>query len=125
RWYVYHDAGWHVRTTTKSRDLRFVGTIRAVGGEFKMVEPFKLENTGAAVKDHWKLSDDKKTLELDFTTNGQLDGFDFTLSPKTQSLEFTLDANGKSNPDRIFIGGSASHPSSSTFVLPAHPRRKK
>ncbi len=123
RWYVWHseDGVWHVRTTTKSMQHEFRGTIRVVGGAIKAVNPVKLEGAGAT-KDWWTLSEGNKLLTLDLKTNGAMDGFDFEVGNKANDVVFTLTIDGKEKPELIYVGKKAANPSSSNFSLPAIPK---
>src|SRR4051812_42036755 len=84
RWYVWHDkSGWHVRTTIKSKEHEFEGTVRVVGGAINHVHAAKLENKGKA-KDWWALSEGNKLVALKLKTDGGMDGFDFEVGPSAK-----------------------------------------
>jgi hypothetical protein len=118
RWYVwYSDSGWHVRTTTKSKEHEFGGTIRVLGGQVTSVKVDKLESKG----DWWKLSEGNKVLTLDLKTKGNMDGFDFQVGDKANQVVLTLLIDGKERSDLIYVGKHGAHPSGATLVLPAHP----
>lgn len=125
RWYVWHDKnGWHVRTTTKSKEHEFTGTIRVLGGAVNHVHPAKMEGKSKQ-KDWWALSEGNKVVTLKLKTDGGMDGFDFEVGPSAKEIVFALKVDGKDDPKHIHIGKQGDHPDAAKFTLPAHPGGKK
>jgi hypothetical protein len=52
---------------------------------------------------------------------GKLDGIDFTVPKDATKIRFEILVDSDESPTYIFIGPKGEHPSSSTFVLDAHP----
>lgn len=131
RVHVWHSGdSWHVRTTTrKNQTVNFTGMVKIVGGVMTDIGGFGGLETGKGKKPEQRLrtgdwgtwNKEKTQLQFKFSTKGMEDGFDFKVSDKAESVEFSFSAPAS----EIFIGKNGQHPSTSSFTLPAHPGSKK
>ncbi len=102
--------GWHVRTTTQGKEHHFHGEI-AVRGSGVMTA---LKATRTELNDRVKGNPSGAAFE--FKTAGFEDGVDFVVEPGN-CVEFDLKIDGKAQPNKIYIGGRQTNPSSYWFKL--------
>src|SRR5262249_22202075 len=63
----------------------------------------------------------KNELHFDIKVNKDVEGLDLRTSMEARTLRFSLQIDGKSHPEKVFIGLAGKHPSGMPFTLPAHP----
>lgn len=122
--FVWWDDGiWYVRSTTEKKRHTFEGTIHVVGGKVNKV--FHLARMEAGKdRDMVMLDAARATIRFRCKTKGDEDGFDFTVSPKAQSLQFGLSMDGQPHPKVIVVGAKGQGAPNATFTLPAHPHQE-
>jgi hypothetical protein len=102
--------GWHVRTTSGGKEHHFHGEI-AVRGSGLLTE---LKANRTELNDRVKGNPSGAAFE--FKTSTFEDGIDFRVDPGN-CIEFDLKIDGKSQPDKINLGGGQAHPDSHWFKL--------
>jgi hypothetical protein len=118
---LWHDgAGWHLRTTTKTKEQHFRGEILVTGpgafGALRTENPQRfVEGVG------------RRRIAFDFAAaKGMTDGLDFTVTGENAVLKFTLEIGEKDpkfEPELIFIGKEGAHPAKRSFEIAAHGRK--
>jgi hypothetical protein len=112
---------WRVRTKAGEKGGEFSGTIRTVGGTVTRISNYSgLEGPrkGNGKKaDVGRLDGSRRTISFRLRTKGREDGFDFTVNPNTERLEFDLRVDGYGHRERILIGGKGKRPPGPTFSL--------
>jgi hypothetical protein len=102
------DGTWHLRSTTKGKRHVFRGLIEGVASPITWFQP-----------DHMELGDSMGShgqgLVFKFETAGHIDGFDF-VPDDHGCVRFHITVDERPQPNRIFLGGSGSHPPSDFFV---------
>lgn len=101
---------WHVRTTTAGKQHNFMGEI-AVRGSGVMTD---LKANRTELND--RVRGNPSGAAFEFKTAGFQDGVDFKVEPGN-CLEFDLKIDGKSQPNKIYIGGRQTNPPSHWFKL--------
>ena len=116
RTYLWHDNGWHLRTTdvTSAAHL-YTGTIAASpGAQFVDVHKVRLDPADRL----WV--DDHQILHYSFVTHAAIDGIDFHVAGCTdanqQRLTFELRKNGAGDPALIALGHTRDHPAADPFT---------
>jgi hypothetical protein len=107
-WHDDHGRGWHVRSTTAGQRHRFQGAVVSDG---------IITNVNAT--DHSfsdRIRADAKTVNFDFFTQGNEDGFDFRVAG-SQCVRFYMTVDGRSEPQLIHIGRGNAHPGAWHFKL--------
>jgi hypothetical protein len=119
-YYVWKDEeGWHLRAQSGAKVHSFSGAIEVVGGKFSKVANFEALETSGKQADQGKVSE--RRITFNFKTKGNMDGFDFRVSPESQQLRFRLLIDGDARPEQIMIGANAQPAPTSTFALNPHP----
>ncbi len=107
-WHDNRGQNWHVRTTTAGMRHRFQGAVLSDG---------VITNVNAT--DHSyadRLRADAKSVNFDFFTQGNEDGFDFHVAG-SQCVRFYMTVDGRSEPNLVHIGRGNAHPTSWHFKL--------
>ncbi|HEY0814177.1 MAG TPA: hypothetical protein VGE11_12920 [Pseudonocardia sp.] len=116
RTYLWHDDGWHLRTTDVSNAPHlYTGTISASrGATFVDVHKVRLDPA-----DHLWV-DDHQVLHYSFVTHAGLDGIDFHVAgcsdSDQQKLTFELRKNGAGDAALIDLGHGEDHPATDPFT---------
>lgn len=116
RTYLWHDDGWHLRTTdVSSAPHLYTGTIAASpGATFVDVKKIRLDPADRL----WV--DDHQVLHYSFVTHSGIDGIDFHVAgcnaPNQQKLTFELRKNGVGDPALIDLGHGKDHPAAVPFT---------
>ena len=116
RTYLWHDDGWHLRTTdVTSGPHLYTGTIAASpGATFVGVQKVRLDPG-----DHLWV-DDHQALHYSFVTHSGVDGIDFHVAgctnPGPQTLAFTMRKDGAADPALIDLGAHKDHPGTDPFT---------
>lgn len=116
RTYLWHDDGWHLRTTDVSTAPHaYTGTITASpGATFIDVQKVRLDPADRL----WV--DDHQVLHYSFVTHAGIDGIDFHVAgcsdPSRQRLTFELRKNGAAEPALIDLGHDKDHPAGVPFT---------
>jgi hypothetical protein len=109
--WVWHDERgrfWHVRSTTAGMRHRFQGAVISDG---------VITNVNAT--DHSyadRIRADAKSVNFDFFTQGNEDGFDFRVAG-SQCVRFYMTVDGRSEPNLVHIGRGNAHPGAWHFKL--------
>jgi hypothetical protein len=99
---------WYLRTTAKGERHRYQGRIRpAQGAHLSAIEPTRVEHS-----DRMRLSG--SDIVFDFTTAGDVDGFDFRVSGNS-CVEFDLRIDGAPMADAILLGAREQRPVNAHF----------
>jgi hypothetical protein len=126
RWYVWFDdreKHWCLRSTTGGKSVPFAGVVTIEGGRIESCVGVGFKTLkGKKEKDNeWRMSADRKTLNLNWVAAGRSDGVNVKVSGEGATLRFDLKTGGASKPEVIFVGASKGHPAENPFELPANP----
>jgi hypothetical protein len=116
RTYLWHDNGWHLRTTDVNNAPHvYTGTIAASpGATFVDVQKIRLDPADRL----WV--DDHQVLHYAFVTHAAIDGIDFHVAgctdPNQQKLTFELRKNGAGDPALVDLGHTKDHPAAVPFT---------
>jgi hypothetical protein len=118
-WLWYDNAeGWNIRTTGGKQVHQFEGRIDITGGTL-LFDSTK----GVNGESHGKMGDrcqfNKSTIIFKFNTKKGEDGFFFKVSPKAESIKFSVTVDGQAVPASIRLGKDGTHPPAATFKVPA------
>jgi hypothetical protein len=107
-YYIWHDrSGWHLRTTTPSKEATVFSGRIVSGGDIKALRVYKNE-----AADTVKVG--ANVMTFSFKTHNHVDGIDFTVGC-TSRLRFALSANGRPTPVRRIWLGKYGHAPSNPF----------
>ena len=141
-YYIWRDGNsWHVRWTTRGAARRFTGSVNSDGGKLKSLKRIDVEKetqvlypgrpahvwvgprgrahvgggrapvTVTREQDHMEMDGDN-TILFNALTTADIDGFDFKVEEKVESLRFTLNINGAPRPQLVEIGKDNQKPGS-------------
>lgn len=125
---VWEDDGvWHIRTSVKpgpngkDQRVQFTGLVTIKGDTVINGEFQGLEKKAKAQEADWViLHKDKRGFDFQFsTTTNNVDGVNFKLGPKAESVTFRITVAGDDDPKRIIIGTKGVHPPKAEFTFPA------
>lgn len=120
---VWREEGvWHLRATSKA-EKKFTGSVRCdadrIVGRFDGLESAKKPKNADWVSPHA----DGKGFDFQFVTAGAVDGLEFKVGPKAESVTFDLLVGGDDDPQKILVGAKGLHPDKAKFTLPARAAR--
>jgi hypothetical protein len=120
-WYEYDDGFWVLRTTGGGKGAhRFVGEVAVADGVLSGLKGIKGEASGT-LGDTFVYNASKTAIRFDFRTDQGVDGFNFTTSPGSTALKFTLSMDGQPATKVVRVGRAGDHPATAVFTAPAHP----
>ena len=138
---------WHVRWTTKGNLRAFTGSVTSDAGgelhklkridveeEYKVLYPGRARHVYVGPRGRLRVApgrapvvasteQDKiektndQTIAFNARTNDDIDGFDFTVDPKTTELRFSLHIGGNTVPNLIEVGKNNIHPRRDPLVV--------
>jgi len=146
-YYVWRDGNsWHLRWTTQGAARRFTGSVNSDGGKLKSLKRIDVEKetkvlypgragrvwvgprgrahvgpgrapvTATREQDHMEMDGDN-TILFNALTVGDIDGFDFKVEEKAESLKFNLNINGEPRPLLVQIGKENQKPRQLPLVV--------
>ena len=146
-YYVWKDGNrWHVRWTTKGVMRRFTGSVVADAGDLKSLKRIDVESESKVLypgrvrrvavgprgrvhvrpgrgpvvvtKEQDKIEKDgDNRIVFNAQTNNDIDGFDFTVEPKTSELRFVLHIDGKPAPNLVEVGKNNEKPHDAPLIV--------
>lgn len=124
----YDDGLWHLKVTSKDHPDKkvekrtiFTGSIR-VNGDIVVGEIVGLDKAKKpADADFVTLDADRKGFTFKLAVFGGVDGINFKLGPKAETVTFNLLISQDDDPKKIWIGKEGQHPEKAKFTLPAAP----
>lgn len=146
-YFVWHDGvNWHLRWTTRGVMRRFTGSVSADGGELKSLKRVDVESEtrvlypgrplrvvvgprgGSRViggrapvvethdQDRVEMDGDSR-IRFSALTNNDIDGFDFKVDDKVETLNIVLTIDNRLTPNLIVAGKDNQHPGSLPLVI--------
>lgn len=111
--YIWRDEdGVHLRTTSLGDVHRFHAILRT-DGKFADVQGFRLEDN-----DDLQVGEEKRRIELNFTTIDGTDGVDLHVDENASRIRFLLEVDGQeAEPSWILIGPNGRHPNEVPFTI--------
>lgn len=118
----YENGTWKLRTTSaRGVRIEYLGTVEIdkdkITSDYTALDREKNRRDSDLVK----MERNRRKMSFRFVTIGAVDGIDFKVGEKAQTVTFHLRIADDDNPELIFIGEKSAHPKSAKFILPAHP----
>lgn len=116
---------WHIRSWTRANPHKFEGRISISGGKVTKIFNLQWLETTGKHRDMGTLDKTRTIIPFRFFTKGGEDGFDFTLSPNAENVQFELKMDGHPHPEVVAVGKRGMPAPNAAFTLPAHPDEEK
>jgi hypothetical protein len=146
-YFVWHDGvNWHLRWTTRGVMRRFTGSVSADGGDLKSLKRVDVESETRVLypgrpsrvvvgprgrsrvvggrapvvarrdQDRIEMDGDSR-IRFNALTNDDIDGFDFKVDNKVETLRIVLTVDNRPMPDVVEAGKDNQHPGSLPLVI--------